>query len=284
MSEDLVSTPGGLHPKSEVHGIPVGNYIDGSTGNIIEHDEKGGVVRDHGPIGKAPSTRDNIVVDNVVVAATPAFPAVFPNGLVTYAEWTNTAATPVNLFLANWIVPHPPTGHAGQVLFLYIGIESGGITLQLALQWGISAAGGGKHWSVAAWFQAPGLKGPVVFFTQLTRVFPGEKLIGAIALKHHSGFLHTYEAQFIGHPKSLLTIIGFSPLNRLYIAFDTYFVANKSDYPSAVETLFTNIVVQAGLLPPAPVWKPFDLITNLGQHTSVVSDAYGDGFVIIFYV
>jgi hypothetical protein len=276
MSDDQVFTPAGPRPQSQVREIAAGHYIDGSTGNLVEHDASGKIVKDHGPIAEG-RVNTNAIRDSAVVKA-PG-PAL-QNGLITFAEWTNNTSTPVNMLMVTWTVPPPPTTDSGQTIYLYIGIEATGAAIELALQWGPSAAGGGNSWNLATWYITPS----VTLHTTVTPVSTGQKLIGAIALSIQSGSLFSYEAQFVGLPNTLLTLNNIPQLTSLYVAFATFNATGLSNYPNATDTIFTNVVVQAGYSPPKPVWQPINVVTSLGQHTSVLSNAYGDGYIVIYYV
>jgi hypothetical protein len=278
-SKDLVLTPGGFRHKTLVHSIDLGHRLDGGSGRVVERDAEGKTVADHGVIeersGNKPLMPNNVVIPKDQIAP-------FGSGWITYADWTNNTGNPVSLFVATWYVPPAPTTTSGQTIFLFNGIQNSTMIYQPVLQWGPSAAGGGNYWSVASWY-ADGQGGPA-YHSPLTAVSPGQKLIGIMALMSQSGSLFSYECQFLGIPNSLLSIYNVPQLTWLAITLEAYGITKKTDYPNTVDTPFTNIVVQTGYTPPNPVWQPVNAVTDIGQHTVVLSNAYGDGYVVIFYV
>jgi hypothetical protein len=277
-SSGMVLTPGGFRQKGLVHHIPAGNTIDGSTGHVIEHDSAGKVVNDHGPVEERTGGLP-LMPGNVVVPKDQRAP--LGSGWITYADWTNNTGNPLSLYVATWYVPPAPTTNDGQTVFLFNGIQNSTMIYQPVLQWGPSAAGGGAYWAVASWY-ADG-QGGIALHSGLTPVSPGQKLIGVMALTGQSGTLFSYQCQFIGIPNSILPITNVQQLTWLVITLEAYGITQKSDYPNVTDTTFTNIIVQTGYTPPNVTWTPVDAVTDTGQHTVVLSNAYGDGYVIIFY-
>jgi len=276
----MLLTPGGWRHKSLVHEIDPRHHLDASTGEIVEYNVAGEVVGNYGAIKeRAPGMR--LMPSNVVVPKDQIAP--WGSGWITFGDWTNNSGHPVSLFVATWYVPPPPITHSGQTVFLFNGIQNSTMIYQPVLQWGVSAAGGGPHWSVASWY-ADGAGG-VAHHSPLTPVHPGQKLVGVMALMNHVGNHFSYQCQFVGIPQSILTIHNVQQLTWLAITLEAYGITKKTDYPNAVDTPFQGIVVQTtDRRPPHPKWQAVDSVTSFGQHTLVVSDDYGDGIVIIFYV
>ena len=119
--------------------------------------------------------------------------------------------------------------------------------------------------------------------SQLTQVNPGDKLIGVMALTSQSGTQFSCQCQFIGLPNSILPINNVPELSWLCITLEAYRITKGSDYPAALFTAFTNIAVQTGSIIPNPQWTAVDRVTDIGQSTVVLSNAYGDGQVDINY-
>jgi len=276
---DMKLTPGGYRHKSIVHHVEHGHRLDGTGDRIIQRDAVGNVVADHGEVkrreGGKPLMPGNVhVPDNKV--------APLGSGWISFADWTNNSGYPLTLFVATWFVPPAPLTNSNQTIFLFNGIQNSTMIYQPVLQWGFSAAGGGPYWSVASWYVDG--QGGVALHSPLTQVYPGQKLVGIMALTSQNGPLFSYECQFLGIPNSLLSIYNVEQLTWLIITLEAYGVTKVSDYPNTIDTPFTGIAVQTGPNPPNVVWTPVNAITDVGQHTIVLSNAYGDGTVVIFYV
>jgi hypothetical protein len=107
-------------------------------------------------------------------------------GWITYAQWFN-AGHPISLFKTTYIVPPSPLTQSNQTIFLFSGIQNSTMIYQPVLQWGKSAAGGGKYWSVARWY-ADGLGGSA-YHSDLVKVNSGDTLIGIMTLTNQKGNL-----------------------------------------------------------------------------------------------
>jgi hypothetical protein len=279
--KDMVLTPGGMRHKAHVHKIPIGHHLDQRSNRIVQRDEQGKVVADHGEIKHRPEDKP-LMPGNVTLP--PDSVAPLASGWITFADWNNNSGQPASLFVATWHVPPAPTTASGQTIFLFNGIQNSTMIYQPVLQWGPSFAGGGNYWTVASWY-ADGQGGPV-FHSPLTTVNVGQKLIGVMASTGQNGALFSYQCQFIGIPNSILPIFNVPELKWHVITLETYNCTKPTDYPNVPDTPFTGVLVQTGTGTPPPnvVWQPVNAITDTGQHTIVVNNAYGDGLVIIFYV
>lgn len=147
MSDELVLTPGGFRPRSLVHKIEPGHYLDTSTGRFRQHDRTGKLVADHGPMIQRPGGKP-LMPTNVTREPGPA-PAL-GTGWIVYASWTNNTGRTITSFKTTWVVPPPPATQSGQTIFLFNGIQNSTMIYQPVLQWGPSAAGGGNNWAVAS--------------------------------------------------------------------------------------------------------------------------------------
>jgi hypothetical protein len=80
------------------------------------------------------------------VATNQIKPSFTDKGWVTFASWLNQWGLPITYFGTDWIVPPPPATYDGQTIFQFNGIQPLDSTaiLQPVLQYGPSAAGGGK--------------------------------------------------------------------------------------------------------------------------------------------
>ena len=144
MSEDTVLTPGGLRPRSLVHELQPGYRVSGADGRLRTLDPSGQVVADHGLVPVKPRGFP-LLPRNVNRPPRPG--GVAPDlgsGWITYASWTNDTGTPVSRFATTWVVPPAPATRSGQTIFLFNGIQNSTMIYQPVLQWGSSAAGGGR--------------------------------------------------------------------------------------------------------------------------------------------
>jgi len=132
--ENLVLTPAGYMERSRVHFIGEGQQLSVREGRLQSIDiHTGKTLRDFGAVKITPTR----------------LPAA--SGWIAYSYWTNTG-TPITYFTTNWVVPSAPTNKGSQTFFLFNGMQDGTTStsyiIQPVLQWGPSAAGGGKYWAV----------------------------------------------------------------------------------------------------------------------------------------
>jgi hypothetical protein len=276
---DMLLTPGGYRHKSLVHHVEHGNTLDGTGDRIVQRDATKKVVADHGIVKRREGGKP-LMPGNVNVPDSKRLP--LGSGWITYADWTNNAGYPLTMFSATWRVPPPPSTDSGQTIFLFNGVQNSTMIYQPVLQWGFSAAGGGNYWSVGSWYVDG--QGGMALHSTLTPVGSGQLLIGVMYLVDSSGSLFSYGCEFLGIPNSQLPISNVEQLTWLIITLEAYGVTNVTDYPNIPDTPFTGIVVQTGDNPPNIVWNPVNVVTDVGQHTVVLNNAYGDGFVVLFYV
>src|SRR5271170_5945542 len=139
--EEMVLTPGGLHPKSQVHTVPFGGRVHHTDDEVQLIDKDGNILH-----------REPRPKSLEVGAHDP--PKPMASGWITYANWYNNTGDPICSFDTTWTVPPAPTTNNGQTIFLFNSIEPGtyNAILQPVLQWGPSYAGGGAFWTVASWY------------------------------------------------------------------------------------------------------------------------------------
>jgi hypothetical protein len=204
MPEQLVPTPGGYHPASQVHHIPPGHVVDGRSGGLREIDATRKVVNDFGLLKKRPTSTplmpSNVLRLNEALTKYPGMEVAVPpraralagspdaqvpglgTGWIVFASW-NTRAL-VTSFTTTWVVPRAPTTHSGQLIYLFNGIQNSTMIYQPVLQWGTSPAGGGDYWAVASWYVDS--QGGPAFHSDLTPVSPGTVLTGIMTLAGQS--------------------------------------------------------------------------------------------------
>jgi hypothetical protein len=279
MPDDLVLTPGGLRPPSQVHLIESGAVVDGTGGRLRELGPSGEVLADFGVLQKR-TTGVPLHPGNVAPAPPGVAPA-FGSGWITYAWWTNATGTPLSYFSTTWVVPDPPASQSGQVIFLFPGIQNSTMIYQPVLQWGQSAAGGGNYWAVASWYVDG--QGGLAYHSALVPVNPGDTLVGVMTLTGQSGSGFSYNCEFQGIPKASLAISNVEQLTWLAETLEVYGITKASDYPEAALTEMENISISTGSTHPAVTWTVTNAVTDTGQHTVVESNSSTAGVIDLNY-
>lgn len=173
----VVTTPTGLVDPNCVNAIGLGEEVD----------DDGVVTRVDGTTYQLPAcgsdtmpNRDEILqgvadADAGVEKTSDVEPT--DNGWIEAAWWH--APKWVKHLHGEFVVPAEPSNKGGQTIFFFPSFEpkAGNAIVQPVLQWGPSAAGGGKYWAIASWYVGPKrtVHGP------LKRVHVGDKLVGTIA-------------------------------------------------------------------------------------------------------
>src|SRR5215471_3026423 len=111
MPDDLVLTPGGLRPRSQVHLIESGAVVDGSGGRLRKLGPSGEVLADFGELQRR-ITGVPLHPGNVSLAPPGVTPA-FGSGWITFAFWPNATGKSVSFFSTTWVVSDPPASQSG---------------------------------------------------------------------------------------------------------------------------------------------------------------------------
>jgi hypothetical protein len=297
----LVLTPGGYRDRAAVHGIKPGEVVfQDETGVRAMPDPNlvltpGGfrdrslvhmIEPDHALVVEPEKfTKLNLLTKTVTdlqqIMIAPAQAPVLGSGWIAYAYWNNGTGKTFNSFSTTWVVPPAPAAQANplQTIFLFNGIQNFGANfgiLQPVLQWGPSAApGGGNYWSVASWYVTSGGQ---AFHTQLTRVNPGDTLVGLMTLVNSSAGIFSYQSEFQGFPSTKLPVQKIAELLWFNETLEAYSIQQCSNYPNTPKTSFTNIAINstAGSLPVN--WIAISKITDCGQAAKVVNSSQVDIF------
>jgi hypothetical protein len=203
-------------------------------------------------------------------------------GWITFTWWTNRDQKPLRSFSTTWRVPPPPASSSGQTIFLFNGLQNTGPgygILQPVLQWGPSAAGGGRYWSVASWYVTS--RGQA-FHTPLVRVQPGDELVGVMELLGERDGKLSYSCELRGLPRTRLRLDNVAELTWSTESLEAYGVRRCSDYPAAPSVPFTGIQLRTDESAPLR-WTAVDRVTDYGQHAEVVSHSASDGQVDLFF-
>ncbi|PWT76928.1 MAG: hypothetical protein C5B59_05345 [Bacteroidetes bacterium] len=265
---DQVLTPAGYMPRSNVHFIAPGYHIDVSNGRLQKLETASGrLIEDFGP-----------------VSITPAHHSTEAQGWIAYAFWNNTG-TAITNFTTNWIVPDVPSNQGNQTLFLFNGMQDGttkrSYIIQPVLQWGPSAAGGGKFWSITNWY----VSSHQAFFGTLVSVKPGAALEGVLKETAVSGSNYSYNSSFRGYTSASALQVNNVP-QAFWTAetLESYGVTDPSTmYPPNKDIAMTAIQILQGSTNATISWTPIQEVSGSPQKAIVVSDASPGGEVDIFF-
>jgi hypothetical protein len=173
---DWVQVPGKLMRADCVHEIPNGAKVvlgdDGNpTGDVMLH---GAVIAHYEACSEAPVSTTHTVSPVNMPGRVPSTPF---NGWVedSQEDLSLGASDNIDWESGEWAVPSNPSANGGTI-FLFNGIAptAQNWILQPVLQYGVSAAGGGNYWAIAAWFVGTG----GAWHSPLETVKPGNTLDG----------------------------------------------------------------------------------------------------------
>jgi hypothetical protein len=264
VTNDLIVTPGGYRPRSNVHMISPGQEL---------------------AIGAAPRA--------LTRKAQPGPPDT--SNWISYAYWLNETKEPITLFRTAWQVPPAPATQASQLIYLFNGIEpaDGSIILQPVLQWGDSGADEdgmqrtGPFWTVASWSV-----GTEAHHTPHVRVNPGDLLVGVITLLDQADGQFRYSCEFQGVAGTAHSLKIGSPLVWCAVTLEAYENGSSapppydlnavSEYPPCGATAFKTINIRNGS-GQSVNWAVNDIVRNFGEHTRIVSNSETEGEVDICY-
>jgi hypothetical protein len=285
MKEELVLTPGGYRPKSQVRHVEPGHVLRISAGGNLQKVQRrsGKVVADFGPVAHK-AAGEPLMPKNVSVPAPAKTAGKVPDlgsGWISYAYWNNATGNAITSFSTTWVVPPEPAAQDGQTIFLFNGIQNSSWIYQPVLQFGTSEAGGGNYWAVASWY-ADG-QGGAAYYSQLVPVNPGDVLVGVMTLTGSGASGFDYECVFQGIANTDLPVQNVQQLTWCAETLEAYNIKQASDYPATQETAFRDISIQTGGINPTIAWTAVDAVTDCGQNCVVVSNSSTNGEIDIFY-
>jgi hypothetical protein len=263
---DLVLTPAGYMERSNVHFIGEDHQLTVLNGHLLRTEKiSGKMLEDFGP-----------------VRITPARKAA-ASGWIAYAYWTNTG-TPISYFNTNWVVPSAPTNKANQTIFLFNGMQDGTTSssyiIQPVLQWGPSAAGGGKYWAVTNWY----VSSSQAFYGSLASVSTGTALQGILQQTAVSGSNYSYKSSFAGYPAS--TSLQVNNVPQSFWAAETMeaygITSPATQYPPNSAIAMSSIQILKGSNNASINWTTAHA-KGATQRASVVSDSSPGGEVDISF-
>jgi hypothetical protein len=204
--------------------------------------------------------------------------------------WITYAYCPVSKpleFSVEYIVPDPPKENSSQLLYLFSGIQGGGIEsmgriLQPVLQWGISPAGGGNYWAICNWYV---FSNGEFFHDSLIKVNSGVELKAVIRRISSENNEFTYESFFEGYSNRLKIINEEQLSGTGYIALETYNVTREGHYPTDEKIRFNNIRIESSTITSLKEWTSYDdwnrPKNDLGQLTKIILNSYLGGIIEI---
>jgi|GEM_PF-1063943 len=280
--DELVNTPGGPIKKTNVHFVEKGCYLSKENGRIKKINIKTGMVMQEYDISQTNTSEQNERTGNHQTVA--QIDSTFGTGWVTYGYWNHSSGEPISYFSTDWIVPNPPTTFNYQTIFLFNGIDlpvtANGI-LQPVLQWGYSAAGGGNYWAITNWYVE---SNNVAFWgDSLIVVNPGTNLQGVMQLTAKTDSGYSYNSAFVGYPTCSLQMNNIGELTWANETMEVYGITAYTDYPPDSVVRMTNIQILTGTVTPALNWTHENVVTDVGQHTIVVSNNSTNGEVDLYF-
>jgi hypothetical protein len=266
MKEELVLTPGGFRPKSQVQHIEPEHVLRMSSGGSLQkiHRPTGKIMADFGRIAHRPEN-EPVMPKNVHIPALAkgARAPAFGSGWISYAYWNNGTGHPITSFATTWVVPPEPSTQSGQTIFLFNGIQNSSMIYQPVLQFGPSAAGGGNYWAVASWYVDSA--GGVANHSTLVRVNPGDQLMGLTTLTGSGPSGFDYDCVFVGIPNASLAIQNVEQLTWAAETLEAYGITASSDYPATQDTAFRGISMLTGGIRPTITWTPVNAVTDWAE-------------------
>jgi hypothetical protein len=233
--DEYVLTPFGYRHNSCVHGV--------TSGSAIIETNQGITVNDGG--------REY----SISKCAAPTYGAL-PSGWAVYEMFQSTQG--VTSYNGSWTTPGAPKDAAVQTLFTFTGLQNAFLAgqptdtisiIQPVLQWGASAAGGGKYWSIASWYV--GNQGTVVYST-LKQVANGAQIDGIMVLNSNKTW--TISAS-TGSISSAITVSPGASELYAFVTLEVYSVTKCGDYPTGTIP-YTNLAVDVAGQSTTPSWTP----------------------------
>lgn len=267
-NQDMVLTPFGLMERSNVHFVGEGYHLSVENGRLQKLETKTGkMIEDYG-----------------VVTPKAIRPAA--SGWIAYAYWSNpNTSNPITYFTTNWIVPSVPSKQSSQTIFLFNGMQDGttasSYIIQPVLQWGPSAAGGGKYWAVTNWY----VSSSQAFYGSLVSVSAGTSLQGVMQETGHSGSTYSYNSSFVGYPSgSALQVNNVPEAFWAAETLESYGVNTPStEYPPNSDIAMSSIQILQGSTNASISWTTAQAVSGSAQKAVVVSNSSPGGAVDIYF-
>jgi len=174
-----------------------------------------------------------------------------PNGWAADANWyTNIKMT---VFNGQWNVPHYPQDEQVQTLFLFTGLQnyaSDPSIIQPVLQWGSSAAGNSKNWTIASWFVSSSHSS---YSSLLGPVEPGDLIIGNMTLASNGDWQIITKDHNNGKTATLNANTGVTEVDA-FVTLEVYGISSCADYPNG-STTFNDLHLESNGVPQNADWS-----------------------------
>lgn len=149
--DGYVMVPGGKQHASCVFVVPNGSHIDGRDVKL-----KGRIIKTL-PVCKHARKRVGASGETRLPTSARLRPPTVSGWVATTHTTTTTNQWGfdwINAFYGYWTVPNAPSSYTSQLIYLFNALEptDGSFILQPVLHYGVSPAGGGNRWSMAAWY------------------------------------------------------------------------------------------------------------------------------------
>ncbi|MBB6113088.1 hypothetical protein SAMN05421821_12910 [Mucilaginibacter lappiensis] len=286
--EDMVITPFGARPASQVHQIESGYALTYQGNHLVKvQSQTGKVAEDFGDQLQIQKNAEQS--KKITSLSTSAVPGL-GSGWITNAQ-NDVAVSGLTLFTTDWIVPSNPPANNGQLLYLFNGLQDGFTStshiLQPVLQYGNNSRFGGNYWVINNWY-ASCQTCPAFYGTPVT-VTPGTGLEGAMNGTANTNGTYNYTSKFweIDNPtapgphriheypaNNSITVNNVPEMHYIYETMEAYNMQQSSNYPNGLCAM-TNINARTGSgRSGAPInlnFIPYNVVTDVGQHTIVVS-------------
>jgi hypothetical protein len=280
MSDQFVITPGGRRAAKLVQEVAPGTLVHVADGRMRHVTPAGEHVRDVGPM---PPHEKGVPLMPANVVQPPVQSPDFGTGWITSADFKSKK--PLQSFVTTWVVPAAPATNDKQLLFLFNGLQNSSSILQPVLQWGYNGKFGGAGWCVSCWL-ADGKGGPGSYSPPVN-VNVGDTLTGRMTRSHDlppPSRSVQWNCEFVGIAKAGISAVVDEEFLDCVETLECYYISRASDYPRAMVTVMSAIAItNKDGTSPALGWTPIDWVTDLGQHTVIVSDSATSGEVQLWY-
>jgi hypothetical protein len=289
-NDSIVKTPFGPAFKSHVHYVDKDHYITINDNQILLIKSKTGNISWKSKFNQTENDALNRKSANVRNSTQQGIPSTNKEGWITYVNGQifPIYPKPINFFSTNWTVPTEPLRKSDQLLYLFNSLMtySSEVShiMQPVLQWGISPAGGGKHWSICNWYV---IGEDQFFYDSLIKVSPDTNLTGVIKLTSQSDSLFNYYSYFDGY-QSGLQVNNLPRLHIPSIVLETYNVKGCEDFPVDEKIRFRDIkIMTTDNIKPQLTWSPQNEINKppyyCSQFTKVLDESSTGGEIDIHF-
>jgi hypothetical protein len=149
------------------------------------------------------------------------------------------------------------------------------------LQWGPSAAGGGKYWAITNWY----VSGSSAYYGSLVSVSAGASLTGVMKETAVSGSNYSYNSSFTGYSSaSALQVNNVPQAYWCAETLESYGVTTPSTmYPPNTDIAMKSIQILKGTTNASISWSTAQAVSGSAQKAVVVSNASPGGEVDIYF-